>query len=86
MRYADTSDIAPGSAYHVYAGRECSRALGRMTLDEKDCSDNLADLTEKQLETLHDWEVKLQKKYAVVGKVRHQRPVTSHRSRVRIAG
>ena len=65
---------AAGSTYHVYAGRECSRALGRMTVDEQDCSDNLEDLSEKQLETLHDWEVKLQKKYDVVGKVRRVRP------------
>ena len=53
----------------MFAGRECSRALGKMTVDEADCSDDLTDLSEKQLQTLHDWEVKLKEKYTVVGQV-----------------
>lgn len=51
-----------------------------MTVDEADCTDNLQDLSEKQLQTLHDWEVKLQDKYAVVGKVRLVGLITLHPS------
>ena len=42
-----------------------------MTMDPKDCSAKVDDLTEAQLKTLGDWEKKFQEKYAQVGKVRH---------------
>lgn len=54
--------------YHVFAGRECSRALAMMSTDEKDCSNKLDDLNEQQKNTLEEWIVKF-KKYPVVGKV-----------------
>ena len=53
----------------MFAGRECSRALGKMTMKETDCNDDLQDLSEKELKTLHDWEAKLQEKYTIVGQV-----------------
>ena len=59
----------PGGSYHVYAGREASRALGKMSLDAADCTDDVADLTEKQLATLDGWKKKFDEKYTVVGQV-----------------
>ena len=41
-----------------------------MTMDPKDCSAKVDDLTEAQLKTLSDWEGKFSKKYAEVGRVR----------------
>jgi membrane-associated progesterone receptor component len=60
----------PGGAYHVYAGREAARALGKMSLDESECTGELDDLTEKEKTTLEQWESKFSKKYKVVGQVR----------------
>lgn len=42
-----------------------------MSLKEEDLTDNLADVTEKQMHTLEDWETKFRAKYPIVGKVRH---------------
>lgn len=61
-----------GSPYHVYAGRESGRALGKMTLRTPQHDDDLAnpwvdDLDEEQIKVRQDWKDKLQKKYPVVG-------------------
>ena len=56
-------------AYEVFAGRECARALGKMSKDEVDCTADLQGLTDAQMETLCDWEVKFRQKYPVVGSV-----------------
>ncbi|KAL3138698.1 hypothetical protein ABBQ32_006452 [Trebouxia sp. C0010 RCD-2024] len=59
----------PGAGYHIFAGKEVSRALAKMSLVDEDCNDKLEDLTKHQLDTLGDWESKFQEKYKVVGKV-----------------
>ena len=58
-----------GAGYHIFAGKEVSRALAKMSLVEEDCNDKLDDLTKHQLDTLQEWETKFQEKYEVVGKV-----------------
>ena len=58
-----------GGPYSVFAGRECSRALGRMAVDAAECNDDLSDLDERQLKTLSDWIRKFQDKYPVVGRI-----------------
>lgn len=59
----------PGGAYHVFAGREVSRALARMVVTEAECTGDLSDVDERQMATLQDWEAKLGKKYKIVGQV-----------------
>ena len=61
---------AAGGGYAIFAGREVARALGIMSLEEKDCTDDLSGLTEKQLGTLQEWEDKFKTKYEIVGRVR----------------
>ncbi|XP_078157804.1 membrane-associated progesterone binding protein 2 [Carex rostrata] len=63
------SFYGPGGAYVVFAGRECARALAKMTKDEAHCTADLDDLTEKEATTLADWETKFQAKYPVVGRL-----------------
>lgn len=58
-----------GAGYHIFAGKECSRALAKMSLSDEDCNDKLDDLSKRQLEVLQEWEAKFQEKYKVVGKV-----------------
>lgn len=49
----------PDSKYGVFVGRDASRALGKSSLKEEDVdlkiSDDISDLTEKQLKVLDDW-------------------------------
>lgn len=59
-----------GGPYHIFAGRDVSRALAKMSFDPEALeSRDLSDLTPQQLQTLQDWEKKFVevKKYPVVG-------------------
>jgi membrane-associated progesterone receptor component len=58
-----------GKPYGVYAGKEVSRALGKMSLEEKDCHGDVSDLSEKEMATLEQWEAKFRGKYPVLGRV-----------------
>ncbi|CAA7408113.1 unnamed protein product [Spirodela intermedia] len=59
----------PGGSYCMFAGRDASRALGKMSKSEEEVSGNLDGLTEKELGVLDDWEKKFQAKYPVVGRL-----------------
>lgn len=59
-----------GGGYHVFAGREIARALGKMAINAAECNDDLSDFTDKQHSTLQEWETKFEEKYTVVGQVR----------------
>jgi hypothetical protein len=61
-----------GGSYALFAGKEVARALGKMTLDPKDCTDDVDDFTPEQLKTLEGWEAKLKDKYPIVGKASSQ--------------
>ena len=64
-----------GSGYHVFAGKDASRAFAMMSLKEEDTqSSDLSSLTETQQKTLDDWVRKFAetKKYPVVGKISQQ--------------
>ena len=58
-----------GSGYHIFAGKECSAALGKMSLKEEDVHGNLEGLDEKQMETLSGWQQKFDEKYPFVGRL-----------------
>eukprot|EP00877_Chromochloris_zofingiensis_P001930 jgi/Chrzof1/11738/Cz06g07180.t1 len=59
----------PGGPYHVFAGKECARALAFMKVTAEECNDDLSGATEKQLKTLADWESKFASKYGIKGQV-----------------
>ena len=59
----------PGKTYSVYAGKEVSRALGKMSLQDSDCTGDLSDFTEKEYRILEQWEEKLAAKYPVLGTI-----------------
>ncbi|CAH2061144.1 unnamed protein product [Thlaspi arvense] len=58
-----------GGDYAMFAGKDASRALGKMSKSEEDVSPSLEGLTEKEITTLNDWEKKFEAKYPVVGRV-----------------
>ena len=58
-----------GGAYNLFTGRDCSRALAKMSLDPVDVTEDVSDLTADELKVLDDWVVKLESKYPAVGRV-----------------
>ncbi|XP_002989334.2 membrane steroid-binding protein 2 [Selaginella moellendorffii] len=60
----------PGGPYAVFAGRDASRALAKMSFDEGDLCGDLDGLSSQQLEVLKDWESKFASKYPRVGAVK----------------
>ncbi|KAL4181938.1 hypothetical protein AMTRI_Chr12g239910 [Amborella trichopoda] len=59
----------PGGSYAIFAGRDASRALAKMSKNEEDISPSINDLSEKEIGVLQDWEKKFEAKYPVVGRV-----------------
>ncbi|WOL08618.1 putative steroid-binding protein 3 [Canna indica] len=59
----------PGGPYAIFAGREASRALAKMSKEEEDVCGNLGGLSDKELGVLADWEKKFQAKYPIVGRL-----------------
>ncbi|KDD75774.1 hypothetical protein H632_c504p0 [Helicosporidium sp. ATCC 50920] len=65
-----------GGPYAVYAGHEVARGLALMSLKPEDRTDDVSDLTEKQLGTLADWISKFEAKYPVVGQIAATKQLT----------
>ncbi|KAK4156253.1 cytochrome b5-like heme/steroid binding domain-containing protein [Chaetomidium leptoderma] len=59
----------PGGAYHVFAGKDASRALGKTSTKPEDVSSEWQDLPDKEKSTLNDWVTFFSKRYNVVGRV-----------------
>lgn len=60
----------PGGPYALFAGKDASRALAKMSFEEKDLNGDLTGLGVFELEALQDWEYKFLSKYAKVGTVK----------------
>jgi membrane-associated progesterone receptor component len=72
VSYGGYEMYSEGSSYHVFAGRDASRGLAKMSLSPEDCaSSDLSDLTPAQLKTLDEWVNKFAvvRKYPVVGSI-----------------
>ncbi|KFH44709.1 steroid-binding protein-like protein [Hapsidospora chrysogenum ATCC 11550] len=57
----------PGGSYHVFAGKDASRALGKTSTKAEDVSPEWRDLDDKEKQTLQDWITFFSKRYNVVG-------------------
>lgn len=64
-----SSFYGPGGAYAMFAGKDASRALAKMTKNEEDIISSLDGLSEKEIGVLNDWEKKFEAKYPIVGRV-----------------
>ncbi|MCJ1314126.1 hypothetical protein MMC25_007806 [Agyrium rufum] len=58
-----------GGPYHLFAGKDASRALGKASLKAEDISGDYSDLDEKEMKVLDEWVVFFSKRYNVLGKV-----------------
>ena len=58
----------PGGSYHVFAGKDCTRAFALMSKEDEDCNRrDVDDLNATHRATLRNWLTMLEKKYIVVG-------------------
>uniref|UniRef100_A0A5B7A9L5 Putative membrane steroid-binding protein 2-like n=2 Tax=Davidia involucrata TaxID=16924 RepID=A0A5B7A9L5_DAVIN len=66
----------PGGPYALFAGKDASRALAKMSFEEKDLTGDISGLGPFELDALQDWEYKFMSKYVKVGTVKKSEPVT----------
>ncbi|KAE9618275.1 hypothetical protein Lal_00046947 [Lupinus albus] len=66
----------PGGPYALFAGKDASRALAKMSFEEKDLTGDTSGLGAFELEALQDWEYKFMSKYVKVGTIKKTVPVT----------
>ncbi|KAG4304456.1 hypothetical protein PORY_002166 [Pneumocystis oryctolagi] len=59
----------PGGSYHLFAGKDASRAFGKSSLKEEDAIPDYSDLNESELRILDDWVAFFSKKYDIVGRI-----------------
>mmetsp|Transcript_24003 Transcript_24003/g.33565 ORF Transcript_24003/g.33565 Transcript_24003/m.33565 type:complete len:129 (+) Transcript_24003:139-525(+) len=62
----------PGAIYGLFAGRDASRGLGKMSMDQQDVEDpRMDDFSEKDAESLQKWVQRFESKYPVVGRLKN---------------
>jgi len=64
----------PGGPYALFAGKDASRALAKMSFEEKDLTGDISGLGPFELEALQDWEYKFMGKYVKVGTIKKTDP------------
>ncbi|URE01072.1 membrane steroid-binding protein [Musa troglodytarum] len=60
----------PGGPYALFAGKDASRALAKMSFEPKDLTGDISELGPFELDALQDWEYKFMSKYVKVGTVK----------------
>ncbi|MBA0718950.1 hypothetical protein Golax_006666 [Gossypium laxum] len=60
----------PGGPYALFAGKDASRALAKMSFEEKDLTGDISGLGPFELDALQDWEYKFMGKYVKVGSIK----------------
>ncbi|KAG8083792.1 hypothetical protein GUJ93_ZPchr0010g10355 [Zizania palustris] len=59
----------PGGPYALFAGKDASRALAKMSFEPQDLTDDISGLGPFELSALMDWEYKFGRKYVKVGTI-----------------
>ncbi|CAI9302416.1 unnamed protein product [Lactuca saligna] len=70
----------PGGPYALFAGKDASRALAKMSFEDKDLNGDLTGLGVFELEALQDWEYKFMSKYVKVGTIKNPESATESSS------
>ncbi|XP_028803432.1 membrane steroid-binding protein 1-like [Neltuma alba] len=70
----------PGGPYALFAGKDASRALAKMSFEEKELTGDISGLGPFELDALQDWEYKFMSKYVKVGSIKKPVPVTEAES------
>jgi len=64
----------PGGPYALFAGKDASRALAKMSFEDKDLTGDIEGLGPFELDALQDWEYKFMGKYVKVGQIKKSAP------------
>jgi membrane-associated progesterone receptor component len=67
----------PGGPYALFAGKDASRALAKMSFEEADLTGNIEGLNAMELDALQDWEWKFMTKYVKVGQLKGNKSKSS---------
>ncbi|CAG8555557.1 8572_t:CDS:2 [Ambispora leptoticha] len=59
----------PGASYHIFAGKDASRALGKTSLKPEDAVADISTLNDEQLKVLDQWYDFFKKRYNIVGRL-----------------
>lgn len=65
----NSASYGPGKGYHVFAGKDASRALAKSSLDPTDAVPQWEDLSEKEKRVLDDWFRFFSLRYNIVGRI-----------------
>uniref|UniRef100_A0ACD5TNU3 Uncharacterized protein n=1 Tax=Avena sativa TaxID=4498 RepID=A0ACD5TNU3_AVESA len=65
----------PGGPYALFAGKDASRALAKMSFEPEDLTGDISGLGPFELSALQDWEYKFVSKYVKVGSIERKGPV-----------
>ncbi|KAI9886540.1 MAG: hypothetical protein M1823_001651 [Watsoniomyces obsoletus] len=64
-----SKNYGPGGAYHVFAGKDASRALALSSTKAEDVRPDYEDLSDKEKSVLEEWYTFFSKRYNIVGKL-----------------
>jgi len=65
----------PGGPYALFAGKDVSRALAKMSFEPSDLTSDISGLGPFEAEALQEWEYKFKSKYITVGTIKKTVPV-----------
>lgn len=66
----NTESYGPQAGYHVFVGKDASRALAKSSLKPEDAVSDYSDLPENELKVLEDWYLFFSQRYNVVGTIK----------------
>ncbi|KAM0983930.1 hypothetical protein ACFX2I_011337 [Malus domestica] len=76
----------PGGPYALFAEKDASIALAKMSFEDKDLTGDISGLSQFELEALQDGEYKFMSKYSKVGSIKSTAPATEGESTRRYRG
>ncbi|KAG0239397.1 cytochrome b5-like heme/steroid binding domain-containing protein [Mortierella sp. GBAus27b] len=59
----------PQGKYHVFAGKDASKALAKSSLEEADCIPDISGLNDEEVKVLNNWVEFFEKRYTSPGTV-----------------
>lgn len=63
------SFYGPGGPYGMFAGKDCTRALAKLSFDPEDFTSNVDGLSQEELDKLEEWIEMFRDKYRRVGRL-----------------
>ena len=65
--HVDPTHYGPKAGYHVFAGKDVTRHLGKMKVGDEEANRPWGDLTAEETTIMEDWDQKFKKKYDIWG-------------------